>query len=443
MYKYSLTFTNQLELFEASLPFGGNLNSNNRWIKMAAQVDWEKFEKIYAKTFATIGRPGKDARLVIGALIVKHKLDISDEEMTQQITENPYLQFFVGLATYHYEPPFDSSTLTHVRKRLGEREFDKFEHALIEDLITNKLLEPKGLLIDATVCESDITYPTDCGLLNKARQYCVVQIKELSKIVGTKVRTYCRVAQKEYLNFTKRRQKTQQQIRQMQKSLLQYLRRNIRQMNGLVEHSLEKGHVVSANILNNLEIVTNIYEQQQYMYENKVNTIESRIVSFHKPYVRPIVRNKSGKRVEFGPKVSLSHVDGYVFVDHYSTENYNESTTLEQAIENYKNKFSKYPDYISMDQIYGTRENREYLKEKGIASSVTPLGRKKKLEINDKEHRWRMTKQKERNRIEGAIGHVKTKYSLGEVRAKLPETEYSWLRLALLSHNVVSAAKRI
>ena len=333
--------------------------------------------------------------------------------------------------------------MTHVRKRLGEREFDKFEHALIEDLITNKLLEPKGLLIDATVCESDITYPTDCGLLNKARQYCVVQIKELSKIVGTKVRTYCRVAQKEYLNFTKRRQKTQQQIRQMQKSLLQYLRRNIRQMNELVEHSLEKGHVVSANILKNLEIVTNIYEQQQYMYENKVNTIESRIVSFHKPYVRPIVRNKSGKRVEFGPKVSLSHVDGYVFVDHYSTENYNESTTLEQAIENYKNKFSKYPDYISMDQIYGTRENREYLKEKGIASSVTPLGRKKKLEINDKEHRWRMTKQKERNRIEGAIGHVKTKYSLGEVRAKLPETEYSWLRLALLSHNVVSAAKRI
>ena len=54
-----------------------------------------------------------------------------------------------------------------------------------------------------------------------------------------------------------------------------------------------------------------------------------------------------------------------------------------------------------------------------------------------------MTKQKERNRIEGAIGHVKTKYSVAEVRAKLPETEYSWLRLALLSHNMVSAAKRI
>ncbi len=251
------------------------------------------------------------------------------------------------------------------------------------------------------------------------------------------------MAQKEYLNFTKRHQKTQQQIRQMQKSLLQYLRRNIRQMNELVEQALEKDHVVSCKVLTNLEIVTQIYEQQQYMFKNKVKTIDSRIVSFHKPYVRPIVRNKSDKRVEFGSKVCLSHVDGYVFVDHYSTENYNESTTLEQAIENYKDKFGKYPDYISMDQIYGIRENRDYLKEKGILSSVTPLGRKKKHEIHDKEHRWRKTKQKERNRIEGAIGHVKTKYSLDEVHAKLPETEYSWFRLALLSYNVVSATKRI
>ncbi len=166
MYKYSSSYTNQLEFFEASLPFGGKLNTNNRWIKMAAQVDWEKFEKIYAKTFATIGRPGKDARLVIGALIVKHKLDISDAETTQQITENPYVQFFVGLSTYHYQSPYDSSTLTQVRKRLGAKEFDKFEQALIDDLIANNLLKPKGLLIDATVCESDITYPTDCGLLN-------------------------------------------------------------------------------------------------------------------------------------------------------------------------------------------------------------------------------------------------------------------------------------
>ena len=70
------------------------------------------------------------------------------------------------------------------------------------------------------------------------------------------------------------------------------------------------------------------------------------------------------------------------------------------------------------------------------------LGRKKSNQSSDKDYRWRKGKQKERNRIEGAFGHVKAKYLLGKVRAKLPQTEYSWLRMALLSHNLVTAAKR-
>ena len=148
MYKNSTSFTNQLEFFEASLPFGGKLDSNNRWIKLSSQVSWEHFEKIYAKTFAKIGRPGKEARLVIGALILKHKLEVSDEELTSQLTENPYLQFFVGLPKFQSDAPFDSSTLTNVRKRLGEEEFDNFENILIEDLTSKKLLKPKGLLVE-------------------------------------------------------------------------------------------------------------------------------------------------------------------------------------------------------------------------------------------------------------------------------------------------------
>ena len=443
MYKYSESFTNQLEIFEKSLPFEGKLDTNNRWIELSSQIDWTKFEKIYANTFSKIGRPGKDARLVIGALILKHKLELSDDEVTQQLAENPYLQFFVGLSKFQTEAPFDSSTLTNVRKRLGEKEFDAFETTVIDELVANKLLKPKGLLVDATVYESDITYPTDCGLLNKARQYCVAQIKKLTKIVGTKVRTYCRVAQKSYLNFSKKRQKTAKDIRRMQKSLLQYVRRHIRQMSHLVEQAIEKGHVVSTTVLENFEIVKKIYEQQKYMYINKLKTIESRIVSFHKTHVRPIVRNKSGKRVEFGAKVSLSHVDGYLFVDHYNNENFNESTTLKTAVDNFNDRFGKNPAYVSMDQIYGTRENRNYLEDKNIRSSVKPLGRRKKNESRDKDHRWRKNKQKERNRIEGAFGYTKEKYLLKKVRAKTPKTEYSWLRLGLLSHNLATAAKRI
>lgn len=184
MYKFSEPVNRQLEMFEKSLPFGGKLDADNRWLKLASLIDWQKFEAIYAQTFAAIGRPGIRAREVIGALILKYILAVSDSELTLQLTENPYFQYFIGMARFKNRPPFDSSTLTHVRKRLGEKLFDEFEQILINDLIVKKLIKPRALQVDATVYESEITYPTDCGLLNKARQYCVAQIKQLSQVIG-------------------------------------------------------------------------------------------------------------------------------------------------------------------------------------------------------------------------------------------------------------------
>lgn len=442
MYKYSEAFNNQIELFEKSIPFSDELDRDNRWIKLAYQIDWKNFEIEYAKAFSHTGRPALKARMVIGALIIKHKYQLSDEEVALQIQENPYLQFFIGLQKYQKHPPFHSSTLTNVRKRLGEKQFDEFERYVINDLTAKKLIKPKGLLLDATVYESDITFPTDCGLLNKARQFCVEQIKKFSKIVGIKVRTYCRSAQKAYISFTRKRRKSAQEIRQMQKRMLQYLRRNIQQLAELIEIISEKGIEITDKVLTKVETAKKIYEQQKYMYDNRVKSIESRIVSFHKAYIRPIVRNKSGKTTEFGPKVAASYVDGYMFLDHFSFENFNESTTLRDSVEKYKNRFGKYPSYVSMDQIYATRENREYLKERGIRCAAKPLGRPKNDMSTVNEQRWRHQKHKERNRIEGGFGHTKTKYLMGEVRAKTPETEYSWIRMGLLAHNLVTAAHR-
>lgn len=443
MYKFSEPVNRQLEMFEKSLPFGGKLDADNRWLKLASLIDWQKFEAIYAETFAAIGRPGIRAREVIGALILKYILAVSDSELTLQLTENPYFQYFIGMARFKNRPPFDSSTLTHVRKRLGEKLFDEFEQILINDLIVKKLIKPRALQVDATVYESEITYPTDCGLLNKARQYCVAQIKQLSQVIGCKVRTYCRVAQQAYVNFSKARTHTVQKVRAMQKALLQYLRRNIGQLSELILLAQEKGHAVCQKIVTTLETVKTLYEQQKTMYDQRINSITSRIVSFHKPYIRPIVRNKSGKKVEFGAKVQLSLVDGYLFADYINFENFHEGTQLANSIQKFQQRFDRQPDSVAMDNIYGSRKNRKYLAERNIRAAVKPLCRPTLDETAAAERRWRHQKQRERNQIEGAIGNSKTKYALGVVRAKLPETELSWIRMSLLSRNLVTAAKRI
>ncbi len=118
----------QLNLDGFILPFGGKLNPENRWVKWAKVIPWDDFATIYYRSMNTgRGRPCKDARLMIGALIIKHKMTLSDEETVLQIQENPYLQLFVGLATYKDEQPFAASLFVEIRKRMGKEIFSAFE----------------------------------------------------------------------------------------------------------------------------------------------------------------------------------------------------------------------------------------------------------------------------------------------------------------------------
>jgi hypothetical protein len=443
MYQLSEPDVNQLQLFEQSLPFGGKLNPDNRWIQLAELVSWRQLEEIYAKTFSTTGRPGARARHVIGSLVIKHKLEVSDDEVGEQISENPYMQYFIGLAHFQNRVPYDPSTLTNVRKRLSQKQFDEFEQQLINTLVEKKLLRPKGMLTDATVAQSEIAFPTDCGLLNKARQFCVKHIKRLSKVVGRKVRTYCRVAQKSYVAFSKKRRKTHQEVRRMQKTLLGHVRRNIRQLEELTEEVKEHGLGLCRQVVETFETVKKVYAQQRQMYQSRRKSIAKRIVSLHKPYVRPIKTGKERKPTEFGPKLSLSHVDGYLLADHVSFENYHEGTKLVDSVERFEKCFGKKPDFISADQSFGSQENRDYLQERGIRFAVKPLGRPKKETLTNAEKRWRKKKSAERNHIEGAIGNTKNHYARGLLRTKTEKTEYSWIRFALMSRNLAIAGLRI
>jgi transposase, IS5 family len=124
-----------------------------------------------------------------------------------------------------------------------------------------------------------------------------------------------------------------------------------------------------------LLVVVEIYRQQLWLYENKKQSIDDRIVSLSQPHIRPIVRGKAGKAVEFGAKLSASCFDGFVFLDHISWDNFNESGDLKAQVESFKSYTSYYPESVHVDKIYRTRENRAWCKERGIRISGSPLGR--------------------------------------------------------------------
>lgn len=147
---------------------------------------------------------------------------------------------------------------------------------------------------------------------------------------------------------------------------------------GHIEQLIEKGarlELLSRKQYRNLLVSGEIYRQQQCMWSNNKKRIEHRIVSLTQPHIRPIVRGKSGSPTEFGAKLSVSCVEGYVFLEKISWENYKESGDFISQVEAYKEYTGVYPESVHADKIYRIRVNRAWCKERGIRLSDPPLGR--------------------------------------------------------------------
>lgn len=428
-------------LFQELFPFGGHLDETNRWLRIAELIPWEQLENSYSQLFSHTGRPAREAQLVIGLLLLKHMTGSSDQEIVQLVCENPYMQAFCGLDNFAAGKMIDPSTLTYVRKRLGAKHFKELEDLTYQSLIKRKIIKAKGLLVDATVFPEYIHYPTDAGLLNEARQWLASKIKSIGAGIGRKYRTYCRKARQEYLNFNKKKRRTRKDIRQMVKSMLQYTKRNIRQLEEVLSVAAGQGITIHKQVNERLEVIRELFRQQWQMYREKVNRIDDRIVSLHKPQVRPIKRGKAGKDVEFGPKASLSHVGRFTFLDRLSSDNFNETGDVGLQLANYAQRFKDKPPYVVGDRIYGTNDNRDLLKEKGIRNAFAPRGRKPQHESTS--DRWRQRKRRERNRIEGTIGNGKNHYGLERIKYAIAGGDELWIRLGFMACNLKAAVKMV
>lgn len=448
MIRYSSS--KQLTLDGFSLPFGGKLNPENRWVRWSEIIPWDDLAIGYYKTMSDQrGRPGKDARMVIGALIIKHKLTLSDEETVMQIQENPYLQYFIGLSSYKDEPPFAPSLFVDIRKRMGQEVFTSFEQVILEKVANNRKAsaEPaanKGkLLVDATVAEQAIRYPTDLSLLNEAREISEHLIDELYALseYGRKPRTYRRKARNLYLKLAKNKKPGLKLRRRGLREQLQFLKRNLKHISSLLDHLGCLPFPLEYKLQRQYWIIQHLYSQQDGMHRSKQRRCDNRIVSISQPHVRPIVRGKASKGTEFGAKINVSMTDGLAFVDHLGWDAYNESKDLKQQVEEYRRRCGYYPEVVLADQLYGTRENRKYLKEKGIRFGGKALGRPPKQTAENADRLKQIKEQRiqdsrERIPIEGKFGQGKNGYRLNYIRAKLQKTSEAWINSIFLVMNL-------
>lgn len=455
----------QLSIDEFKLPFAGELDKSNRWVRLAEVMPWEELSAVYNKALSMMeGRPALSARVVVGALIIKHMLELTDEETIAQIRENPYLQYFLGYPHYSYDHKFEPSLFVAIRKRLGEESIGAINELFVArtkrpPLGKEKTRDAGGassgespregqgtaerenngtLLVDATVAPSDIKYPTDIDLLNKVREECERLIDAVYEPTPEKVkpRTYRRNARKAYLAVTKKRNKSTKVVRRGIKEQLGFVARDFRILDALID---EKGgsFPLSFKDQQRLWVIREVYRQQEEMYRTNSHHIEGRIVSIAQPHVRPIVRGKAGAKVEFGPKLSASVVDGDVFLDRIGWDAYNESGDLIAQVERFRDRFGCYPEVVVTDKIYGSKDNRNELKIRGIRFSGVPLGRPPSDVVLCK--KLKQLRRKEagiRNGIEGKFGVGKRKFGLGLVMTKLRETSESWIAMVIFVMNI-------
>lgn len=387
------------ELPEIGLYFEGRLNPENRWVKMAKRLPWQELEVDYTKHFKSCGRGevALNVRVAMGALLIKEILGLSDRAVVDAVSENPYLQYFLGFKHFQTEPPFNASLMTHFRKRLPAEVINRFNEKVIElarrpppeddpspdggDKPAPDKKEPEPanagtILMDATCAPTDIKYPTDLNLVNDAREL------------------------------------TEQLIDQMRKQ----------QANPSPRPRIRVIHLV--------------HDQQREMLDRKSRRVEHRIVSLHQPHVRPIVRGKAGRETEFGAKLTASLENGYTRIERLSWEAYNEAADLQTICERYKERNGHYPEAVLADKLFRNRENLRYCSEHGIRLSGPKLGRPTKV-VDSDILRQQLADNSARNAIEGKFGQCKRRFGLGRVMARRKDSSETVIAITILTANLI------
>lgn len=474
-------------------PFTQKLDPQNRWVLLAKRIPWDKIASVYNKQMSgsAEGRPPLSARLVIGALFIKHINNWDDRETILQIQENMYLQYFVGYASFTTDAIFDPSLFVEIRKRMGDTQLNTINEEIVKlhlstavlktEEIPHKVSEKKGkgdsepwdganksaptleatstlmdpeplaqnnpavvthqgrMITDATACPQDIAFPTDVNLLNDAREKSELLIDMLYSAgiyEKKKPRTHRENARREYLNIAKNKNNTKKAIRKAIGKQLNYLNRNIKSIHSILD-AYDKNQLkypLEKKEMRYFWVIQTLHNQQQQMHRTYTHSVEDRIVSIHQPHVRPMVRGKTNAKVEFGAKINVTLANGFAFLDDLSWNAFNEGTRLLKYVEQYKTRFGYYPKEILADQIYCNRENRKQLKSLDIKLLAKPLGRPSLGAVK------KYVRPGERNPIEGKFGQGKNAYGLGRIKARLKETSQSWIASIILILNLVKLA---
>jgi transposase, IS5 family len=389
------------------------LNPSEPMYKLANKINWKDLEEYFASYYSHTGRPSKPVRLMISLLLLKQIYNLGDETVVAQWVHNPYWQYFSGYTTFQWKFPIEPTDLVHFRKRIGQEGLEKIFKATID--IHGKLSREKEVVIDTTVQEKNITYPTDVKLHKKIIDKCV----KIAKKEGIELRqTYKRISKQLVIDqrgssSPKGKTKARKSAKKL-KTIAGRLTRELRKK--LSKESMLKYE-------SDLKIFEKILAQKKGDKE--------KIYSLHEPEVYCMSKGKAHKRYEFGSKVSivLTKESGIAVGGYNFEKNIYDGHTLPPVLEQVKRLTEKEPKVAIVDRGYrGVNQigNTEIIKPNRSKKNATPYEKGKARK-----------RFKRRAAIEPVIGHLKDDYGLRRNYLKGTFGDMANVLLSLSAYNLV------
>lgn len=282
-------------------------------------------------------------------------------------------------------------------------------------------------------------YPTDVKLLWESVDWLHSHLKKIvGKLRMRMPRSKYSKQRNRYKIYSKKRKRTQTETRVLKRSLLHLLGKLIFHTSEIIKANMADLEITE--IFNKrFDVIKKVLLQQQDKFNGK--EVKNQIVSIDKDYIRPIVRGKETKRVEFGAKVNTIQINGINFIEYLSFEAFHEGIRLPSCIQKQQELIHKKVSHLAADAIYATNHNRKHCTDRNIYTGFKRKGRASKEETGYRKLRTELNKERS-TRLEGSFGTEKMHYSLDRIKARTQKTEILWIFFGIHTANSVRMIKK-
>ena len=381
----------------------------------------------------------------VALMFLKAYTQLSAPKLLEQLNGNVHYQIFCDIYINPLRPLTNYKLIDDIVSELAGRLKIQQQQDILAEAWKPYMKDLDTFYTDATCYESDMRYPTDQKLLWECCERAYSIMCTVCQRLGIhRPRTKYLDVEKANLTYVKQRRHSKPQHRRIIRRLIKLLGKMLQEVRKTCRDHDDMEDVLTVKEKNVMEIITKVYRQQKNHFENDNprESIPDRIVSLAKPYVRPIVRGKEVKPVEFGAKCNNIQVDGISFIEKLSFNAFNEGTRLEHCIKMHRRLFKVDAKKIGGDTGYAGTANRDLCKELGIQTSFVRRGRPS-TEKKEKDFVRQELARVRATAMEGSFGTQKEHYAMRRIKARKKKTEILYIFFGIHTANVVHLAERL